>query len=770
MNTSPFLNHPPDISEDFQELGNEYFIPGPVTEFNPANGEGKLQWNFHRYTLDWFFNKIDKHLHQLDDKGAPYQDYELHPECRFAISFVSPQTIRLRMSTTGAKQVEHPSLMLDGLPATSDAWAISQDADTTIYQSDQGKLVLHKNAFQVELYDRSGKLLTATQSVQELKAMHSKAMPFSFMRRSSDYSRSVAASFSLLPGEKIVGCGESFTALNKRGQKILLWTADAQSSASHQMYKPVPFFISSRGYGMFVHSSSPMSFDFGYRHDGSKTLYIGEDYLDLFIFIGSPADILKEYTSLTGKSPLPPLWSFGLWMSRFSYRSQEEVNNVAEKLRIHKVPCDVVHIDAGWFKKGINCDFEFCSEQFPQPGELMKSLLEKGFRTSLWQIPYFTPLNPVFSEVVEKGLFVKDGNGNIPTEDAILDFSNESTKEWYAGKLKNLFGKGAAVIKADFGEASPASGFFASGRSGFYEHNLYPLRYNQLVSEITKKATGENIIWARSAWAGSQRYPLHWGGDAEVSDTGMAGTLRGGLSLGLSGFSFWSHDIGGFSASPKEELFLRWAFFGMLSSHSRVHGFPPREPWEFSEDFQKIFRKIVELKYRLMPYVYTQAEMASGAGLPLVRALLLQYPGDATAWTIEDQYLFGNDLLIAPIMETNTYSREVYLPGEQWVDYQTGEIYEGGKWHTIATAELPGIILVKWGCLLPHIALAQSTAFMDWTKVKFIAYADETARGELFLEGKLKKIEAHNNAGWKSDENDFAISGYDEKPQAVKKN
>ena len=755
-----FLNNPVDISTDFHQLQNEFFIPGAVTAFDGNNGTGQLQWNFHRYLLDWFFNKIDKHLQQLDDKGAPYQDYDVHPECRFSISFITARTLRLRMKTTTAPRAEHESLMLQGEPPSSNAWKFQELNEHIVYESEAGKLSINKKNFAIEVFDVSGKLLTSTQSTEELKAMHSKAMPFCFMRRTADYSRSIAASFSLFPGEKIYGCGESFTALNKRGQKIVLWTADAQSAASQQMYKPIPFFFSSRGYGMFVHSSSPMSFDFGHTHDGSKTLYVGDDFLDLFIFIGSPTQILAEYTALTGKSPLPPLWSFGLWMSRFSYRSQEEVISVADQLRKHHIPCDVIHIDAGWFQKGINCDFEFCKENFPEPESMTKELDQKGFRTSLWQIPYFTPLNPIFNEVVEEGLHVKNGNGGVPTEDAILDFSNKKTKDWYRKKIKALFEKGASVIKVDFGEAAPTNGFYASGRSGFYEHNLYPLRYNQLVSEISKEATGENIIWARSAWAGSQRYPLHWGGDAEVSDTGMAGSLRGGLSLGLSGFSFWSHDIGGFSGSPKEELFLRWAFFGLLSSHSRVHGFPPREPWEFSEEFQQKFRAIVELRYQLMPYVYTQAKLASDAGLPMVRALLLDYPQDPTAWNIEDQYLFGKDLLVAPIMETNTSSRDVYLPSGKWVDYTTRKIYEGARWHTIETTDLPGILLVKWGRLIPHLPLAQSTAWMDWSKTELVAFGDEAAEGELLFNERIKIVTASSTSGgWVSEEK-FSVRSF----------
>jgi alpha-D-xyloside xylohydrolase len=722
---SKFLNHPLDIMDDFYELENEYFVSGEVRDFNVKKGEGKIQWNYHRWQMDWFFNKIDMHLQKANQKEAPFQDYESHPVCKFSLSFINSKTIRLRMKTTSALQQDYQSLMLDGEPEIKGGWKIKDDAEKTIYKSEHGSLILNKKNFKLELFDANEKLLTSTNSFEELEGMHSKKYPFLFIKRSTDYSRSVAASFSLMTDEKIFGCGESFTGLNKRGQKMVLWACDTQSTASKQMYKPVPFFMSSRGYGMFVHTTSPVTMDFGYTHEGSKTLFVGDDQLDIFFFIGSPKEILSEYTNITGKSSVPPLWSFGLWMSRFSYRSEKEVMIVSDKLRKHKVPCDVIHIDAGWFKKGINCDFEFDKKQFPDPQKMVGKLKENGFKISLWQIPYFTPLNPIFEEVVKKKLYIRDANGNVATEDAILDFSNPETIDWYTKKIKALLRVGIAVIKTDFGEAAPLKGLYASGRSGYFEHNNYPLRYTQLVSKITREMNHENLIWSRSSWAGGQRNPVHWGGDAEVSDAGMAGSLRGGLSLGLSGFSFWSHDIGGFSGAPKEELFKRWTFFGMFTSHSRVHGFPPREPWEFSSDFLKVFRKMVEMRYRLMPYIFSQATIAAKNGWPMLKAMFLNYPEDPATWNLEDQFLFGDDLLIAPIMEENTFERNVYLPKGKWINYQTKEVYEGGQWLKISVDEIPGIILVKSGSVIPHVALAQSTEFMDWSEIELVVFDEE---------------------------------------------
>jgi len=304
---------------------------------------------------------------------------------------------------------------------------------------------------------------------------------------------------------------------------------------------------------------------------------------------------------------------------------------------------------------------------------------------------------------------------------------------------------GAGAIKVDFGEAAPLTGIYANGRSGFYEHNLYPLRYNQSVADITRQVTGENIIWARSAWAGSQRYPLHWGGDSGNTDSSMAATLRGGLSFGLSGFTFWSHDIGGFAQKPPEELYRRWVPFGMLTSHSRCHGAPPREPWEYSAQFLEEFRRADELKYRLMPYIYAQAKDSTERGLPMLRALFIEYPDDPGTWTVEDEYLFGSDLLVAPLMESGSTGRDVYLPKGQWIDYQTGKIYAGG-WQKIEAGQIPVVLLVRDGAIVPHMKPAQSTAQLDWKNLEMVVYAAgaSAAQGIVCLpsDNVLRRVDA----------------------------
>jgi alpha-D-xyloside xylohydrolase len=369
---------------------------------------------------------------------------------------------------------------------------------------------------------------------------------------------------------------------------------------------------------------------------------------------------------------------------------------------------------------------------------MISDLKDEGFHISCWQLPYFVPKNSLFNELVTNDLVVRDGKGNLPQEDAVLDFSNPRTVRWYQGHLATLLKMGVGAIKADFGEAGPLDGIYADGRSGFYEHNLYPLRYNKAVADITRQVTGDSIIWARSAWAGSQRYPIHWGGDAESTDQGMSAELRGGLSLGVCGFSFWSHDIGGFTANSVEtmdkNLYLRWLAFGMLTSHSRCHGEAPKEPWNYGENFMNEFRRVDDLKYRLMPYVYAQAKDCSDRGLPMLRALFIEYPDDPGSWLIDDEYMFGSDMLVAPLMHEDETGRDVYLPPGDWMDFQTGKSYSGG-WNEIEAGEIPAIILVRDGTAIPEIQLAQSTMRMDWSKLALVVFAknSKTANGLVCL-------------------------------------
>ena len=732
------LNEPVDVSGDFRNFANTYFLANKLGEFDPATGQGTIEWQRAQYYTRQAFDTMLAVIKPVGPNEFPDTEYAANPSLPFSIQFVSPRTIRLRITSGPQFHKPQEELMLDGPVPTDHSWNYAAVPGGHCYTSQFGSVTILENPWHIEIRDATGKLLTQTDHASDNNTTFTPVMPFSFVRRAADYSRSMDAVFTLSPGEKIFGCGESFTGLDKRGQKIVLWTTDANGIQNQRMYKPIPFFMSSRGYGMFIHTSTPITCDFGNSFSGANSLMVGDDELDLFIFLGTPKEILGEYTALTGRAPMPPLWSFGLWMSRCTYNSEDQVRDVAAKLRENNIPCDVIHLDTGWFETDWRCDYLFSTNRFPTPQAMISDLKDEGFHISCWQLPYFVPKNSLFDELVTNDLVVRDGKGNLPQEDAVLDFSNPRTVNWYQGHLATLLKMGVGAIKVDFGEAAPLDGIYADGRSGFYEHNLYPLRYNKAVADITRQVTGDNIIWARSAWAGSQRYPIHWGGDAESTDQGMSAELRGGLSLGCCGFSFWSHDIGGFTANSVEtmdkNLYLRWLAFGMLTSHSRCHGEAPKEPWNYGENFMNEFRRVDDLKYRLMPYVYAQAKDCSERGLPMLRALFIEYPDDPGSWLIDDEYMFGSDILVAPLMHENETGRNVYLPPGNWDDFQTGKSYSGG-WNQIEAGEIPAIILVRDGSAIPEIQLAQSTMRMDWSKLALVAFAknSKTANGLVCL-------------------------------------
>ncbi|WP_239063835.1 alpha-xylosidase [Bacteroides sp. 51] len=717
------LGEPIDMSLDFKDFHNTFFFADKLASFNAADGKGKIAWKRSSLYTRQAFNVntiLPQDLKMLDFPG---EAYEQDPELDFTIDFITPRTLRIRMLTTPVQPKPFDSPMLAKEPGKDSSWKYSKSGKTHMYKSNYGSIEIEENPFRIILRDEKGKQLTDTWRWCDNDSSQVKVIPFNFIKRGVDNSRAVNPVFSLAPNEKIFGCGESVTKLDKRGQKVNIFVTDPQGPETDQMYKPVPFFMSNRGYGMFMHTSAPVTCDFGNTYVGANKLFMGDEALDLFVFIGEPKEILNEYTDIVGKPSMPPLWSFGTWMSRITYFEQSEGYDVASKLRKYKIPSDVIHFDTGWFETDWQCDYKFAPSRFSDPQKMIDDLKKDGFHISLWQLTYFTPKNKYFNEIIEKNLHVKNAKGEMPYEDAVLDFSNPETVSWYQDKLARLLKMGVGAIKVDFGEAAPMEGFYASGRGGWYEHNLYPLRYNKAVDDITKKVNNENIIWARSAWAGSQRYPLHWGGDAANTDIGMNATLRGGLSFGLSGFSFWSHDIGGFVTAAPEDLYRRWLPFGFLTSHSRAHGAPPKEPWLYNDDFVKAFRLSAEMKYKLMPYVYAQSKQCTEKGLPMVRALFVEYPNDPGAWLVEDQYLFGSDMLVAPMMETGN-SRNVYLPAGNWIDYQSGKTYQQG-WNTIEAGKIPAVILVREGAVIPHAKLAQSTDKINWSDIELKVYGNK---------------------------------------------
>ena len=735
-----------DMSGDFSDLANTYFLADSITNFNLNTGEGVLNWKRYRLAPRQAFNLNGYWPVRMKMLDFPDTQYDNDPNLGIKIQKIDDRTLRVTLYTSpiqpkmddATDPMFSPEFIEENaVPAQAKIgrgrWNTKAAGNSIVYQNKNGVLEIQKYPFRLILRDANGKILTQTRHLIDNDSTQVKLLPFNFIKRGSDNSRSINPVFLLSPGERIYGCGESFTSLNKVGQKVNISVVDPQGPETDGMYKPVPFYFSNRGYGIFMHTSAPTTADFGASYIGAQRLFMGDETMDFFVFFGEPKEILDKYTHVTGKSPMLPLWTFGTWMSRISYFSQKEGLEIAHQLRANKIPADVIHFDTGWFGVDWQCDYEFAKDRFKDPVGMLRSLKKDGFHTCLWQLPYFTPKNRYFKELVDGGMAVRNGNGTLNYEDAVLDLSNPKTVGWYQDKIAHLIKQGVSVIKCDFGEAAPYDGLYASGKTGFYEHNLYPLRYNKALWEAVKANSADNVgvIWARSAWSGSQRYPLHWGGDAatnEVGSVGMLGDLRGGLSFGLSGFSFWSHDMGGFVTQSPDDLYRRWLPFGFLSSHTRAHGAPPTEPWLISKDFTDAFRANAEMKYQLMPYVYAQAKDCSEKGLPMVRALFVEFPHDAGAWLVEDEYMYGSQILVAPLLESGT-ERTVYLPKGKWIDYQSGKVYEGGYQQvsvpTSAEVQamgnvsqpLPCVILVKDGSLIPQVPVAQSTDKIDWNKL-----------------------------------------------------
>jgi alpha-D-xyloside xylohydrolase len=512
----------------------------------------------------------------------------------------------------------------------------------------------------------------------------------------------------LTSGEAIYGLGEKFGPLDKRGQLITSWNRDATGVNAEISYKNTPFAWSSRGWGLYVHTAARVTHGVGYApwSHRSYILKIEDPNLDLFLIAGeTPAALIEKYTWLTGRAPLPPLWSFGMWMSKAYYQTADELLEVARKLRQRRIPCDVITLDGrAWHKPETRFDFSWDPDRYPDPAGFVRRLQEMHLRLCLWEYPYLSTKNPLFAELDAKGYFLKNPDGSTyihrwfpPPMDTlvphlqpsgIIDFTNPEAYAWYSEMHRPLIEMGVAVMKTDYGEAVPEGVVGYNGDSGKRLHNIYSLLYNRCVFEAFERYAGKDqaLVWGRAGWAGSQRYPIQWGGDPQSDWEGLAGSIRGGLSWGMSGAPFYTHDIGGFygsqvgqvlgSGKAEAELYVRWAQAGILASHTRFHGVGPREPWEYGEEIEAIIRRWLGWRYRLIPYLQLCAQEASQSGLPVQRAMALAFPQEPPAWGFETQYLLGPALLVAPVIQPGGQV-QVYLPAGGWYDLWSGERLEG---------------------------------------------------------------------------------------------
>ena len=500
-------------------------------------------------------------------------------------------------------------------------------------------------------------------------------------------------SFHIEPDEKFVGTGERFAKMDLSGHTFQLKNQDGQGVNNRRTYKNIPFFMSSRMYGVFMHTSAHSKFSLGDHSTRSAQLLTEEPVMDVFMIGGeNPEEILYQYRRLTGFPAMLPLWSFGTWMSRMTYFSAEEVNQICQRLREEDFPCDVIHLDTGWFVTDWLCEWQFNPERFPDPKQFIQDLRRNGFKVSLWQMPYIAAMAAQHNEALENKFMCilkqaeQQGGSNFSALDyaGTIDFTYPPAIEWYKNLLRNLLEMGVACIKTDFGEDIHMDAEYHAMKPELL-NNLYALLYQKAAFEVTEEVNGEGIVWARAGWAGCQRYPLHWGGDSACSWDGMAGSLKGGLHIGLSGFGFWSHDVPGFHGVPNfmnsvvpDDLYVRWTQFGVFSSHLRYHGTSKREPYEYPA-ISGIVRKWLKLRYAIIPYLIQQSKIITTSGYPMLRALIFHHPEDKLCWHIDDQYYFGDHILVAPIMNSEN-RRDVYLPEGNWVNFFSGIITQGNCW------------------------------------------------------------------------------------------
>lgn len=496
---------------------------------------------------------------------------------------------------------------------------------------------------------------------------------------------------SISVGELVYGLGERFSAFVKNGQSVDIWNEDGGTS-TEQSYKNIPFYLSNKGYGVFVNHPEKVSFEVATEMVTKVEFSVPGENLDYFLINGpTMKEVLMRYTDITGKPALPAPWTFGLWLSTSFTTNYDEktVNSFVDGMIERGIPLSVFHFDCFWMKDFHWCDFTWDERVFPDPEGMLKRLKEKGLKICVWINSYVGQESSLFEEGVKGGYFLKRANGDVWQWDmwqpglAIVDFTNPAACEWYGKKLEALLDMGVDCFKTDFGERIPTDCVYYDGSDPVKMHNYYTYMYNKTVHDVIAKKKGEKeaILFARSATAGGQKFPVHWGGDCWSDYESMEESLRGGLSLTSSGFGFWSHDIGGFESTSTPDVYKRWCAFGLLSTHSRLHGSTSyRVPWAYDEESVDVVRYFAKLKARLMPYLYRNAIETAKTGVPMMRSMVLEFTEDRNCAYLASQYMLGDSLLVAPIFNEDGIA-EYYLPEGRWTSLLSGDVKEGGRWY-----------------------------------------------------------------------------------------
>ena len=563
------------------------------------------------------------------------------------------------------------------------------EKDITVHNGSM-KAVIAKDPFSISFY-RNDKLITKS-SEKDLALMKTAWQGLAY-DKGDEQDTYIRQMLSIGVGELIYGMGERFTPFVKNGQTVDIWNADGGTS-TEQSYKNIPFFISNKGYGVFVNHPENVSFEVATEMVTKTQFSVKGGYLDYFIMSGDTMkDVLERYTDITGKPSLPAPWTFGLWLSTSFTTSYDEktVMSFIDGMLDRGIPLRTFHFDCFWMKEFHWTDFVWDKDVFPDPKGLISRIKKKGLNVCVWINSYIAEKSALFKEGMEKGYFIKRRNGKTWQWDmwqpglAIVDFTNPAAYKWYQDKLSMMLDYGVDCFKTDFGERIPTEDVvFYDGTDPEKMHNYYTYLYNKCVYELLekKRGKGEAVLFARSATAGGQKFPVHWGGDCWSDYESMEESLRGGLSLLMSGFGYWAHDIGGFENTSTADVYKRWVAFGLLSSHSRLHGSSSyRVPWVYDEEAVDVVRFFTKLKARLMPYLYANAIYTSKTGIPMMRSMVLEFTEDKNCHYLDKQYMMGDSLLVAPVFNDESIA-EYYLPDGNWTNFFTGRKRKGGKWYT----------------------------------------------------------------------------------------
>ncbi len=627
---------------------------------------------------------------------------------RVAVTSPGPDIIRVRVGHFHVDDAQHFGFDL-APPRADTPVSIEESDDELVFTTGQTSLRIARADWSIR-FERGRELITA-------------GGPGSLAHMAVDGRGGyLTQQLDLAIGECIYGLGERFGPLVKNGQTVDIWQRDG-GTISEQAYKNVPFYVSNRGYGLLVNHPGKVEFEVATERVSKVQFAVPGEVMDYVLFNGpDPMGVLEKYTDLTGKPALPPAWSFGLWLSTSftTDYNEQTVMEFVDGMEQRGIPLSVFHFDCFWMKQRHWCNFLWDRDAFPDPEGMLKRLKERGLKTCVWINPYISSMSELFEEGVAGGYFLKHADGSVYQVDqwqpgmAIVDFTNPDATAWYLGKLQTLLDMGVDAFKTDFGERIPTDVVYHNGADPGRMHNYYAYLYNQAVFGLLEKHHGKNdaVVFARAATAGCQKFPVHWGGDCEATFESMAQDLRGGLSFCMSGNAFWSHDIGGFAGKADPAVFKRWLAFGLLSTHSRLHGSESyRVPWLYDDEAVDVARHFTRLKNRLFPYLFAAAQEAHETGRPMMRAMVLAYPNDPACLHLDRQYLLGRSLMVAPIFN-HEHLAEYYLPHGVWTALERAGEEPGGRFVRERHGFLSVPIWVPENSLLP---MADASERPSWS-------------------------------------------------------